>query len=106
MAKQPTKIVNSMPKQPALKGRRWTKTLAEKILYRWVLVGWKDVPSEPVLIIGHRGAGAGFEPFGVSGKDWKQIWIDSPEQIIGIGPHIEDFPYVYDRRAHEWLVIK
>lgn len=96
-----TKTKSSMPKHPALRGKKWTTALINRVLGRWVLVGWLDAPAKPMLVVG-----------GTCGELEAVRWfkkgelitepIDNPGQIIDIGPRLESSPYRYSRG--EWTV--
>lgn len=88
-----------MPTNPVLKGRRWTSKTKSKIQGRWILVGWIDSPAEPGIAIVER---AGGDP-GYIRTDGSVMRLDSPGQIIDIGPGIKrDCPY--SKSGGEWTV--
>jgi hypothetical protein len=80
------KSKSSLPKIPAIEGNCWTEERLNKIIGRWVFVGFCDGPPKAVLVgpsaskYDVRGGILGFIPE----KD-ETLLINSPAQIIRIG---------------------
>lgn len=88
-----TKEVNSMPSKPALgKGARWTHAKLQRVVGRYVLVGWEDGPAQVQLVTDVCVDGPWKEPNTLEWPDGScgptEGRIDSPDQIIAIGPKL------------------
>lgn len=102
MAKRNSKSNSSMPTDPVLRGRRWTGQLRDRVIGRWVLVGWIDSPAEPGICIGNQYERAGDPEVFFPAKGYTMP-LDSPGQVIDIGPGIKrDCPY--SKSGGEWSV--
>lgn len=102
MAKRNSTSNSSMPTNPILKGRRWTRSLRNRVLGRWVLVGFSDSPAEAGICVANRHETAREPEVFFPDKGW--TWqIDSPQQVIDISFPVKDSS-PYSKRKGEWSV--
>lgn len=99
MAKRNSTRNSSMPTNPILKGRRWTTALRNRVVGRWVLIGWSDSPAE---------AGIAIEDGTSDPLFWSPtiglMHIDHPGQVIDISFPIRDSnPYLVTKSG--WSVV-
>jgi hypothetical protein len=78
--------MNSLPKQPILKGEHWTRSHIKRVVGHWLHIGWADAKASVGICTGCNGFG---EPVIYLPRDQERHWIDSPGQIIRIGPKIK-----------------
>lgn len=78
---------SSMPAKSALSGYTWTPARTKQIVGRWVKIGFEDCPAQTVFVAGKDYYG---DPvaYSLEGRSRGSI-LDSPEQVIKIGPKMK-----------------